>query len=169
PASPRVLLALRDTYIAAGRWNDATEVQERVLLTLREPRAHDDAERRAIGLRYQSALAASTAAARAEELRALLRAKPDFEPAAVSLGDALLEAGYARQAERVWRRALARGARAGVLERLEHLLRGGPRAHRLDALTRKLVRRRPTDGTARLFRARQLIRDGRLDEAATEL
>lgn len=168
-ASPRVLTALRDAYVAAGRWADAAAVEETHRLTLRDPRALAAAERRLIGMRYQSALAAPDPAARAAGLRALLRAQPDFEPAAVSLGDALLESGHARQAERVWRRALARGARAGALERLERLLRGGPRAHRLDALTRKLVRRRPDDGTVRLFRARQLVRDGRLDEAATEL
>ena len=71
--------------------------------------------------------------------------------------------------ERVWRRALARGARAGILDRLERLLRGGPRVRRLDTLTRRLVQRRPDDGTARLFRARQLVRDGRIDDAAAEL
>ncbi len=160
---------MRDAYIAADRWSDAATVEEAHRLTLRDPRALADAERRLIGMRYQSALAIADPTVRAAELRALLRAQPDFEPAAVSLGDALVESGQARQAERVWRRALARGARAGVLERLERLLRGGPRAHRLDVVTRKLVRRRPEDGTARLFRARQLVRDGRLDEAANEL
>jgi hypothetical protein len=97
-----------------------------------------------------------------------LRAHPDFEPAAVSLGDALLAAEQPRQAERVWRRAVARGARGGALERLERLLAGGPRARRLEVFTRRLLRRRPADGTTRLFRARQLIRAGQLDDAATE-
>lgn len=169
PSSPRVLTALRDAYTAAGSWTDAARVQESHLLATREPRAHADAERRLVGMRYQSALAVQDPMGRATELRTLLRAHPEFEPAAVSLGDVLVELGQARQAERVWRRALARGARAGVLDRLERLLRGGPRAKRLDGLTRKLVQRRPEDGTARLVRARQLVRDGRLDEAATEL
>jgi tetratricopeptide (TPR) repeat protein len=168
-ASPRVRMALRDAYIAVERWADAATIEEEHRLTLRDPRALADAERRLIGLRYQQALALTDPTARAGELRALLRSQPDFEPAAVSLGDALVETGQARQAERVWRRALARGARAGVLDRLERLLRGGPRPQRLDVVTRKLVRRRPEDGTARLFRARQLVRDGRLDEAASEL
>lgn len=169
PASPRILTALRDAYVAAGSWNDAARVQESHLLATREPRAHADAELHLLGIRYQSALAVQDPAGRATELRALLRAHPEFEPAAVSLGDVLVEMGLTRQAERVWRRALARGARAGVLDRFERLLRGGPRVKRLDALTRKLVARRPEDGTARLFRARQLVRDGRLDEAASEL
>lgn len=169
PSSPRILAALRDAYVAAHDWPDAARVQEAYLLATRAPRAHADAERRLVGMRYQSALAVQDVPGRATELRTLLRAFPDFEPAAVSLGDVLVEMGQARQAERVWRRALARGARAGVLDRLERLLRGGPRVKRLDALTRKLVQRRPEDGTARLFRARQLVRDGRLDEAAHEL
>lgn len=168
-ASPRILAALRDAYVAAGRWADAVRIQEAALLLARDPQAHDEAERRLIGMRYQSALAACDPSARVAGLRAILHAQPDFEPAAVSLGDALLDAGQARQAERVWRRALARGVRTGVLERLERLLRGGPRVRRLDALTRKLVRRRPGDGTARLFRARQLVREGQLDAAAAEL
>lgn len=169
PTSPRILTALRDAYVAAGSWPDAARVQEGYLLATREPRAHADAERRLVGMRYQSALAVQDPAGRATELRTLLRAFPDFEPAAVSLGDVLVEMGQVRPAERVWRRALARGARAGVLDRLERLLRGGPRVKRLDSLTRRLVQRRPDDGTARLFRARQLIRDGRLDEAGNEL
>jgi predicted Zn-dependent protease len=122
-----------------------------------------------MGMRYQSALETVDPAARLTELRGLLRAHPDFEPAAVSLGDALLAADQPRQAERVWRRAVARGARGGALERLERLLAGGPRARRLDVFTRRLLRRRPEDGTARLFRARQLIRTGQLEEAAAEL
>ena len=169
PSSPRVLAALRDAYVAASSWTDAARIQESYLLATREPRAHAEAERQLVGMRYQSAMAVQDPAGRASELRTLLRAHPDFEPGAVSLGDVLLESGHTRAAERVWRRALARGARAGVLDRLERLLRGGPRVKRLDALTRKLVRRRPEDGTARLFRARLLVRDGRLDEAVGEL
>ena len=169
PASPRIAEKLRDAYMAAGRWQEAAAMQESQLATLHEPQARADGERRLIGMRYQSALASPEPSARATALRALLRGAPDFEPAAVSLGDALIEVGQTRQAERLWRRMLARGARAGVFERLERLMRGGPNAARLDAFTRRLVRRHPTDGTARLFRARLLVRDGKLDEAAVEL
>ncbi len=168
-ASPRVLTALRDAYTASGQWREAGRVQEALLLVVHDPPARADTERTLIGLRYQSALEGADPNTRIGELRALLRAHPDFEPAAVSLGDALLAADQPRQAERVWRRAVTRGARGGALERLERLLAGGPRARRLDVFTRRLLRRRPEDGTARLFRARQLIRTGQLDEAAVEL
>ncbi len=169
PASPRVLTALRDAYTSLGRWRDAGRVQEAFLLVVHDAPTRAASERALIGMRYQSALEIEDPAARVAELRALLRAHPDFEPAAVSLGDALLAGDQPRQAERVWRRAIARGARGGALERLERLLAGGPRARRLDVFTRRLLRRRPDDGTARLFRARQLIRAGQLDDAAAEL
>jgi tetratricopeptide (TPR) repeat protein len=169
PASPRVLTALRDVYTASGRWRDAGRVQEALLLVVHDQPERAASERLLIGMRYQSALEIDDAALRIAELRAILRAHPDFEPAAVSLGDALLAADQPRQAERVWRRAVLRGARGGALERLERLLAGGPRARRLDVFTRRLLRRRPDDGTARLFRARLLIRAGQLDEAAAEL
>jgi hypothetical protein len=68
-------------------------------------------------MRYQSTLEITDPGTRITELRALMRAHPDFEPAAVSLGDALLAADQPRQAERVWRRAVARGARSGAFER----------------------------------------------------
>ncbi len=169
PASPRVLTALRDAYTASARWRDAGRVQEALLLVVHDPPVRAESERTLVGMRYQGALEIADPAARITELRALLRAHPDFEPAAVSLGDALLAADQPRQAERVWRRAVARGARGGALERLERLLAGGPRARRLEVFTRRLLRRRPEDGTARLFRARQLIRGGQLEEAAAEL
>ena len=169
PASPRVLTALRDAYTASGRWRDAGRVQEALLLVVHDAGVRAESERTLVGMRYQSALEIADPAARIAELRALLRAHPTFEPAAVSLGDALLAADQPRQVERVWRRAIIRGARGGALERLERLLAGGPRARRLDVFTRRLLRRRPDDGTARLFRARQLIRAGQLDEAAAEL
>lgn len=169
PASPRVLGALRDAYTSSGRWRDAGRVQEALLLVVHDAATRTDSARALVGMRYQSALEIAEPAARIAELRALLRAHPDFEPAAVSLGDALLAADQPRQAERVWRRAVLRGARGGALERLERLLAGGPRARRLDLFTRRLLRRHPDDGTARLFRARQLIRAGQLDEAAAEL
>lgn len=169
PASPRVLTALRDAFTATGRWRDAGRVQEALLLVAHAPSVRAENERTLVGMRYQSALEIADTGARITELRGLLRAHPDFEPAAVSLGDALLAADQPRQAERVWRRAVARGARGGAFERLERLLAGGPRARRLDVFTRRLLRRRPEDGSARLFRARQLIRGGQLDEAAAEL
>jgi tetratricopeptide (TPR) repeat protein len=164
-----VLTALRDAYTSTGRWRDAGRVQEALLLVVHDPPTRAESERMLVGMRYQSALELADPAVRIAELRAILRAHPDFEPAAVSLGDALLAADQPRQAERVWRRAVARGARGGALERLERLLAGGPRARRLDVFTRRLLRRRPEDGTTRLFRARQLIRAGQLDDAATEL
>jgi tetratricopeptide (TPR) repeat protein len=169
PASPSILTGLRDAYVASERWPDASRVQEELLSLLREPEARVEAERWLVGMRYQSALAIADPGARINALRTLVRAHPDFEPAAVTLGDLLLEAGLPRQAERVWRRALARGARAGVLERLEHLLTGSPRERRLDAVTRRLVKRRPDDGTARLFRVRRLLRAGALEAAAAEI
>ncbi len=169
PASPKIADALRDAYIAAGRWHDAASMQEAQLATIHDPAERAAAERRLLGMRYQSALANPEPHTRATALRALLRSNADFEPAAVSLGDALVEIGQTRQAERLWRRMLTRGTRAGTFERLERLMRGGPHAARLDAFTRRLVRRHPGDGTARLFRARQLIRDGKLDEAGVEL
>ena len=169
PASPRVLTALRDAYMSSSRWRDAGRVQEALLLVVHDAPTRAESERALVGMRYQTALEIPDPGARIAELRALLRAHPDFEPAAVSLGDALLAGDQPRQAERVWRRAVARGARGGALERLERLLAGGPRARRLEMFTRRLLRRRPEDGTARLFRARQLIRGGQLDEAAAEL
>jgi len=169
PASPRVLTALRDVYTATGRWRDAGRVQEALLLVVHDATARTESERMLVGMHYQSTLEIADPATRLTELRALLRAHPDFEPAAVSLGDALVAADQPRQAERVWRRAVVRGARGGALERLERLLAGGPRARRLEIFTRRLLRRRPDDGTARLFRARQLIRSGQLDEAAAEI
>ena len=169
PASPRVLTALRDAYTSIGHWRDAGRTQEALLLVVHDPPVRSESERMLVGMRYQSALEITDSATRTTELRALLRAHPDFEPAAVSLGDALLAADQPRQAERVWRRAVTRGARGGALERLERLLAGGPRARRLDVFTRRLLRRNPADGTASLFRARQLIRTGQLDEAGAEL
>jgi len=169
PASPAIVGALRDAYVASARWPEAGRAQEELLGLLREPEARTEAEHWLVGMRYQSTLAIADPPARVTALRALARAHPDFEPAAVTLGDLLLEAGQPRQAERVWRRALARGACAGVLERLELLLTGGPRERRLDALTRRLVRKRPDDGTARLFRVRRLLRANALEDAAAEL
>lgn len=169
PASPAILTALRDAYVSTERWPEAGDAQQALLSVLREPEARLEAERWLVGMRYQAALAITDPPAQIAALRSLVRAHPDFEPSAVTLGDLLLESGQPRQAERVWRRALGRGARAGILERLELLLAGGPREHRLDALTRRLVKQSPQDGTARLFRARRLIRAGSLDDAAVEL
>jgi tetratricopeptide (TPR) repeat protein len=169
PASPAIQRALRDAYVASERWAEAGDAQEALVSLLREPEGRLEAERWLVGMRYQSAVDLDDPQARIAALRTLVRAHPDFEPAAVTLGDLLLEGGQPRHAERVWRRALARGARAGILERLERLLAGGPREHRLDALTRRLVKRNPDDGTAHLFRARRLVRADSLDDAGAEL
>ncbi len=169
PKSNTLREELRDVYIAQKRWDDAISLQEECLLAARRPEDYASAEALLIGLRLEAALAQKNPRDAEARLRAIVRKKPDFEPAQVSLGELLMASGRQRAAERIWKRAMRRFPRGGVIERLEAATEKSSRLRRLDSLYRRLLARREDDGGLRLFYVRYLLKTGKPDQAQGEL
>ncbi len=172
PKSIKVKAALRDAYIEQKRWKEAAALQEECLFAARRANEYAAAQGLLLGLRFEAALAQNSPRDTQAALRAILRKEPDFEPARVSLGEALLALGKKRAAERVWKRALRRSPRGGVVDKLEKLMEESGRLERLDSVFRRYLSRHEEDAALRLFYARYLIktdRPGRAKEALEAL
>jgi tetratricopeptide (TPR) repeat protein len=121
PRAPRVLAALRDAYIAAGRWQDAVAPQEALISEIRDPDQSAREQELLTIVRYQASLQIDDAATRVAVLDALSERRSTIVPVAVSLGDALLAAGRVDEAVAVWERGLRSKPRSIFVQRLTDL------------------------------------------------
>lgn len=167
PRAPRVLASLRDLYWRSRDWVHAVEAQEGFVRLVSNRDLARVEEDRLLRFRYQAALGGSPAE-RVEALAALVGARWGFVPAIVSLGDAYVACGRAREAVDLWERALRDHPRAVLVERL--LAQGTTPHERQRTLT--LMRKRQerfAPDTVRLLTAWAALADGEPDRAAAEL
>jgi lipopolysaccharide biosynthesis regulator YciM len=165
------LEGLRDTCLAAGHFQDAVDAQQRLLAAASPGERAEEAERLA-SLHYEWARAdldQGRPAAAIPRLRSALRTARAFVPAAVTLGDALLLAGDAREAVRTWERSLEHEPSLPVLARLERAHRDQGRPTRMIALYRQAVERAPDDIALAVALGRVYLELEMLDEAADQL
>src|SRR5512139_1236354 len=71
PQSARVLRALRDAYVRAARWGDATAAQEALVPHVRDPDQNARERTRLTALRYQAAVHLNEPPSRVQALEAL--------------------------------------------------------------------------------------------------
>jgi tetratricopeptide (TPR) repeat protein len=169
PDSPRLARRLRDVYAASGRWEEATAVQQELLLRLRDAATLAAEATHLRRLRYQAALGDPDPVAAARRLLALAREDPDFVPAWVSAGDRLLAAGRRVAARRAWRRGAAKRPAAVLLERLERVNAEDRHPERTTRAYRRLLRGHPEAPALALLFARHLLAHGSLEEASEVL
>jgi lipopolysaccharide biosynthesis regulator YciM len=96
------------------------------------------------------------------------RTRPDFEPAALALGDAHVAAGDTREAVRVWERALEKQPLSPLLARLEHVYRSDGRPAKLLSLYRETEARHPDNLEVAFGLGRVYFELAMLDEAAEQ-
>jgi tetratricopeptide (TPR) repeat protein len=165
------LRGLREAALAAGRFPEAVDAQQRVLAAASPAERGREADLLA-GLHYERArseLDQGRPEAAVAHLRTALRTAREFVPAAVALGDAQRMAGDAREAVRTWERALEYGASFPVLARLERAYRDEGRPTRMIALYRRALERAPDDLSLAVALGRVYLELEMLDEAADQL
>lgn len=167
PRAPRVLISLRELYRDAERWGDAAEVQAMYVETL-SASARPGENERLRELRYQAALALPEAADRLTALDAVVVQARDFVPAVVGLGDALVDAGRADEAIKVWEKGFRAHPRLVFVERLLAHERSAREHERILALLGKHWGEIEGDG-AHLLLARSALATGAFDTAEREL
>jgi tetratricopeptide (TPR) repeat protein len=164
------LRGLRDLMAEHGRWREALATQERLIRIIpREGRAAEEAWR--AGIQYElgrALLAAGDQSGAVSRWREALRARPDFLPAALALGDAHVKAGEAREARRVWERALETEPIPPLLSRVGQLYRADGRPARMIALYQDAALRHPEDLATAFGLGRAYFELAMLDEAAEQ-
>jgi tetratricopeptide (TPR) repeat protein len=168
PRAARILLGLRDLYLAAERWSEAAAMQAAWLAL--HPRVTAPSEHTLLaGARYEAAMRIPGPAARLAALEDVLAQAPRFVPAAVSLGDTLVEAGREEEGARRWERTLTLQPRAVLVDRLRSRAADRAARDRARNLLRKLHAEH-LDGDAVRYHVAQLwLDDGHAEHARAEL
>ncbi|HEV8437348.1 MAG TPA: tetratricopeptide repeat protein [Methylomirabilota bacterium] len=164
------LRGLRDVAADRGRWAEALSSQERLTrLAPREERAAEETWLAAIHYELGRALLAEgNTQAAIGCFKDALRARSDFLPAMLLLGDAHLKAGDAREALRVWERGLETQPAAPLLSRIEHLYRAEGRPARMISLYQETAARHRDNLAVAFGLGRVYFELAMLDEAAEQ-
>ncbi len=164
------LRGVRDVAAERGRWAEALPSQERLVRAARrDDRPAEEAW--LAGIHYEQGrvlLAEGSTQLAVSRFKDALRARPDFLPATLLLGDAYLAAGDAREAVRAWERALERGPAPPLLSRIEHLYRAEGRPARMISLYQDEAARHPENLAVAFGLGRVYFELHMLDEAAEQ-
>jgi lipopolysaccharide biosynthesis regulator YciM len=170
PDDAAALRGLREVAAQYSRWDEAQEAQERLLRNApRGERAAEEAWLAAIHYeRGRALLADGRGEAAIAHLKEALRARPDFLPATVLLGDAHERAGEPREALRAWERVAETQPAAPLLARIEQRHRAEGRPTRMIALYERAAARHPDDLAVAFGLGRVYFELAMLDEAAEQ-
>jgi tetratricopeptide (TPR) repeat protein len=162
---------LRDLAVAAERWADALPAQERVVALTPDGPARAEEQDGLAGIHYELGrrrLAEGDHRAARLAFEAARRAKADFLPALVALGDAHQAEGRGAAALAVWEAGLAAGPALPLLSRIEHLHRAADRPRQMITLYEQAVLRWPDSLAVAVQLGRVYFELSMLDEAAEQ-
>ena len=164
------LRGVRNIAAEQQRWAEVLSAQERLVRVVpREERTAEDAW--LAGAQYEmgrALLAEGDAQGAIGRFRDALRTRPDFQPAALTLGDAHVVAGDTREALRIWERAIEKQPISPLLSRLEHDYRSDGRPAKLLSVYREAEARHPDNLEVALGLGRVYFELAMLDEAAEQ-
>ena len=164
------LRGLRDVAMECGRWSEALPAQERVVQVAPDEDRTAEATQLA-GIHYalgRGLLAEGGGERAVHHFKEALRARADFVPAALLLGDVHARAGDSREALRTWERALEAQLALPLLSRIEQLHRAEGRPTRMIALYEEAVARQPENLALAFGLGRVYFELAMLDEAAEQ-
>ncbi len=168
----KALRSLRDLYIKHARWKEALESQRQVLKAGPGANRITQEKDMLLFLRYEVAHQAISSGAADEaksELKDILRQKPDFAPAKVSLGDAYVILGRGDDAVKTWQEGYRKLGKGIFLERLEDYFMGREDPSSLLNFFRSQVLEQGEDLMFRIFYGKLCLRLEMIDEAKEQL
>jgi lipopolysaccharide biosynthesis regulator YciM len=164
------LRGLRDLAADARQWEEALELQQRVVGAVGPAERAPETEWLAI-ISYElgrAELARSNTAGALAHLKSALRTDRAFLPAALALGDAYEASGDRREAMRVWERAADVQPALPLLVRLERGFREEGRPSRMIALYRQALEKAPDELALAVALGRVFFELEMLDEATDQ-
>ncbi len=168
----KALRNLRDIYLKHNRWQEALEIQRKVLKVGPGPNRVEQEKGLLIYLRYEAAQQAVNEGSPEEaksELKDIVRQKPDFAPARVSLGDAYAAMNRGDDAVKTWQEGYKKLGKGVFLERLEDYFMEREDPSSLLSFFRGLVLEQGEDLVFRLFYGKLCLRLEMVDEAKEQL
>lgn len=171
PDNLEALRRLRDQHMRDELWNEALDLQKRLLKKIGGAPDGDEIETRA-GLRLETArlaLEAGRPETALTELKSLVKDQPEFVPARVLLGDAYEAAGHPGDASGVWQEGYRRFGEAVFLARLEELAMAKEDPGEILDFYRATALERSEDLFLRLYYGKFCLRLEMVEEALEQL
>ena len=168
----KALRSLRDLFIKHQRWTEALDTQRQVLKAGPGPNRIDEEKDLLLFLRYETArqaIADGDLDSARSELKDIVRQKPEFAPAQVSLGEAQVKADRGDDAVRTWQQGYKELGKSIFLERLEDYFMEREDPSSLLNFFRNQVVEQGDDLMFRLFYGKLCLRLEMVDEAMEQL
>jgi len=168
----KALRAIRDLYIKHDRWQDALDIQRRVLKAGPGANRVVNEKDMLLYLRYEVARQAIDDGSPGDaksELKDILRQKEDFAPAQVSLGDAYVALEKEGDAVIAWQEGYKKLGKGVFLERLEDFYMEREDPSSLLNFFRNQSLERGDDLMFRIFYGKLCLRLEMIDEAKEQL
>ncbi|HEX9874154.1 MAG TPA: tetratricopeptide repeat protein [Deferrimonas sp.] len=168
----KALRSLRDLHLRNERWQQALEMQKRVLKVGPGSNRIEEEKQMLLSLRYEVARI-SLSEGKTDEARAVFQEisqqAPEFTPARVSLGDALAADNRQEEAARVWQDGYKSLGKSIFLSRLEDLYMDAEDPASLLTFYRNALLEKGDDLMLRLFFGKFCLRLEMVDEALEQL
>ncbi|HKL49254.1 MAG TPA: tetratricopeptide repeat protein [Desulfuromonadales bacterium] len=171
-ANRKALRGLRDLKMSQGHWQEALDLQKRVVKAIQGGKRVDEEKRKQLYLRYevaQETLAGGETKKAVSELEQIVREDPSFAPARVSQGDALRELKRTEEAAKSWKEGYEALGKGVFLSRLEDLYMSEEDPSSLLSFYRNQVVQKTDDLILRLFFGKLCLRLEMVDEAMEQL
>ncbi|PLX81524.1 MAG: hypothetical protein C0616_04280 [Desulfuromonas sp.] len=167
----KAIRSLRELAIRNGDWREALELQKKVLKVAGKTKM-DAEKQKMLPLRYEVArldLEEGKADAARGELQSLAKDAPEFAPARVSLGDALLAMDRGKDAVAIWQEGYRKLGKSIFLARLEDYYMEAEDPASLLTFYRQELAQNADDMLLRLFYGKFCLRLEMIEEAIEQL
>lgn len=168
----KALRNMRDLKMGQGHWQEALDLQKRVLKAIQGSPRQQEEKRKQLYLRYEvsrQTLAEGDAEKALESLEKIVKEDAEFVPARVSLGDAYRGLSRSEDAANAWKEGYRAMGRGIFLARLEDLYMSEEDPSSLLSFYRSQVVERDSDLMLRLFFGKLCLRLEMVDEAMDQL
>lgn len=168
----KALRALRDLALKTDAWDEALELQKRVLKVAAGSKRIAEEQQKMQHIRYEVArlrIETGQADKAISDLQDIVRNHPEFTPARVTLGDAYLALGRPADAVRTWQDGYRDLGRSVFLSRLEDHYMEAEDPATLLTFYRTRIAENQDDMVLRLFFGKFCLRLEMVDEAVDQL
>ncbi|MBN2645736.1 MAG: tetratricopeptide repeat protein [Desulfuromonadaceae bacterium] len=168
----KAIRSLRDLQMKHNRWEEALELQKRLLKAGPSSNRLEEEKQLMLSVRYEIAkqnLDNGECDQAASALKQIIKEAPDFVAARVTLGDAYTQAGDEDDAAKVWQDGYKRLGRSVFLSRLEDLYIQKEDPQSLLTFYTQALNDRSSDLVPRFFYGKLCLRLEMVDEALEQI
>ncbi len=168
----KAIRSLRDLHMKHGRWEEAMELQKRLLKAGLSGNRVQEEKEQMLSIRYEVAkqkLAQGECDQAITALKQIIKENPSFVAARVTLGDAYLQCDNKTEAAKIWQSGYEELGRSVFLSRLENFYISQEDPKTLLSFYSSAISARSNDLVLRFFYGKLCLRLEMVDEALEQI